>query len=63
VARQQIEVIFKSQQQAARAQKRDFTLAWLNPAEHHEFHEQLCDIRGEYPQTTMWIFDELCWKN
>lgn len=63
VARQQIETMFKSQQEAARAQKRDFILGWLNPAEHHELHEQLCDLRGEYPQTTKWIYEEPCWKN
>lgn len=61
--RHQIEVMFKTQQETARIQRRAVVHAWLNSVEHHEFHEQLCNLREEYPRTAKWIFDELCWKN
>jgi len=62
-SRHQIEIMFKTQQETARVQKRAVVHAWLSPTEHYEWHEQLCDLRGEYPQTAKWIFDEICWKN
>ncbi|KIW74701.1 hypothetical protein Z517_11471 [Fonsecaea pedrosoi CBS 271.37] len=62
-ARQQIEVIFKTQQETARIEKRTYVHGWLSPPEHRERHEQLCELRSEYPQTAQWIFEEPCWKN
>ncbi|OAL38779.1 hypothetical protein AYO20_01985 [Fonsecaea nubica] len=62
-ARQQIEVIFKTQQETVRIEKRTYVHGWLSPPEHRERHEQLCELRSEYPQTAQWIFEEPCWKN
>src|SRR5947207_963966 len=62
-ARLQLAIMFKTQQETARAQKRAVVHAWLNPTEHHGWQEQLCDLRREYPQTAKWIFDEPCWNN
>jgi hypothetical protein len=62
-ARQKTEDIFKIQQATLRKQRRDFVHTWLSPTEHHVRHEQLCDIRGQYPQTAKWIFEEPRWKS
>jgi hypothetical protein len=62
-ARQRTENMFRIQQETIRIQKKAVVHAWLNPTEHHVWHERLCDIRDRYPQTTKWIFDEPCWKS
>jgi hypothetical protein len=46
-ARLQLDIIFKTQQETARVQKRAVVHAWLNPTEHHGWHEQLCDQRSQ----------------